>query len=83
MVNFTLLHHYPIDSIVLFCTAESERAPSERTSKYLKQPRTLSLAIVPGEHICSIALAIEQKTPPPTAQNAGDNNDPSHHTDTV
>lgn len=43
---------------------EYERNSNEKASKFLKQPRTLSLAIVPGEHILSIALA--QDKPPIT-----------------
>lgn len=49
---------------------EYERNSSEKTVKFLKQPRTLSLAIVPGEHIVSIALAKEQLlTTPSTSEN--------------
>jgi hypothetical protein len=62
-------------------TEEYEKDSMEKTAKFLKQPRTLSLAIVPGEHVVSIALAMEQHAPthqpatPPTPSDSGDSLD--------
>lgn len=46
---------------------------------HLRQPRTLGLAIVPGEHIVSIALAKNLISEPPSAQ--PDSVSPQTHTE--
>lgn len=50
--------------MLTFCVDEYE-STSRKTGTLLKQPRTLSLAIIPGEHILSIALAREQENSAP------------------
>ncbi len=52
-------------------TDEYEKNASQKTAKFLKQPRTLSLAIVPGEHIVSIFLAKEQQSTTPLSITEG------------
>ncbi len=55
----------PPPTNIVFSPSDDYEKSSSETAKFLKQPRTLSLAIVPGEHIVSIALAkeLEQTTP--------------------
>ena len=51
-------------SLLLWPPAEIESNPRG----HLRQPRTLGLAIVPGEHIVSIAIAKNYVSEPPPAQ---------------
>ena len=59
--NFSCNFYHWKPHCVLLSLEEYEQDSREKTAKFLKQPRTLSLAIVPGEHIVSIALAMEQQ----------------------